>query len=132
MKQPITLALILGASILLAACSSQYAFNSNLDSEAINEYFKASDVKVYQGSEQPNGPYRVIGLVEGESCQALANDVPASHGEARTQARRKAADLKANGIIIKKCALLPTDKAKGKSDQGCYSKVICIAQAIKT
>lgn len=132
MKHSIKLALSLGVSVLLTACSTNYAFNSNLDSTAIKEYFKASDVQVYQDGVSPNAAYKIIGLVEGESCQALANDAPASQGEARTQARKKAADLQANGIIIKKCALIPSDNSAVKSAQGCYSKVICVGQAIKT
>ncbi|MGL6012518.1 MAG: Rcs stress response system protein RcsF, partial [Shewanella oncorhynchi] len=41
--------------LLLSACASDYSFNSNLDSEAINDYFKASDVILYEGDTLPKG-----------------------------------------------------------------------------
>ena len=89
MQKNITMLLTLGSSFLITACSTNYSFNSNLDSNTINEYFKASEVQVYQGSLQPEGAYKVIGLVEGESCQELTNAVPASKADARTKLRRK-------------------------------------------
>jgi RcsF protein len=111
--------------ILLSGCAGEYKFNSNLSGEAINDYFKASDVIVYENS-LPSGNFERKGLVEGESCQIAKNDPPASIVEARTIARRAAADKGANGLIIKTCFLA------SEQTQLCVSSAICVGQAIKT
>jgi len=112
--------------LLLSACAGDYKFNTNLDGEAIDEYFKASDVAVFEGNTHPSVPFDIIGLVEGETCQEGANDAPASISEARTLARRAAADKGANAILIKKCMVFE------EQGQGCFSRAVCIGQAIKT
>ncbi|MGL4612900.1 MAG: Rcs stress response system protein RcsF [Shewanella sp.] len=112
--------------LLLSACASDYRFNSNLSSAAINDYFKAADVTLYEGDKLPKGHYELKGLVQGESCQADANGVPASLSEARTEARRAAADQGANGIIIKQCVMFE------EAAQGCISRALCVGQAINT
>ncbi|NMH65620.1 Rcs stress response system protein RcsF [Shewanella salipaludis] len=121
MKMPTVTVIVL----LLSGCAGDYRFNSNLDSDAINDYFKASDVTVFEGKLSPQGQYEVLGLVEGESCQIKPNDVPAAISDARTQARRAAADKQANGLIIKRCALFE------EAAQGCISRALCVGQAIK-
>ncbi|AQS37260.1 hypothetical protein Sps_02101 [Shewanella psychrophila] len=118
--------LISALVILLSACAGEYKFNSNLNGEVIDDYFKASDVPVYDNTTAPNLPYEIIGLVEGETCQEQANDAPATISEARTAARRAAADKGANGLVIKKCLVFE------EYDQGCFSRAICVGQAIKT
>lgn len=112
--------------LLLSACAGDYSFNSNLDGEAINDYFKAGDVTLFEDNNLPKGHYELKGLVQGESCQADVNSVPASLSDARTQARRAAADKGANAIIIKQCVLLE------EAAQGCISRALCVGQAIKT
>ncbi|GIU16868.1 MULTISPECIES: Rcs stress response system protein RcsF [unclassified Shewanella] len=112
--------------LLLAGCAGEYTFNSNLDSDAINDYFKASDVTVYEGTLQPIGPFEVKGMVEGETCQVSENDAPASISEARTLARRAAADKQANGLVVKNCLLIE------EASQNCVSRAICVGQAIVT
>ncbi|NRB24011.1 Rcs stress response system protein RcsF [Shewanella sp.] len=118
--------LISALVLLLSACAGEYKFNSNLNGEAIDDYFKASDITVYDNTTAPNLPYEIIGLVEGETCQEQANDAPAAISEARTLARRAAADKGANGLVIKNCLVFE------EQDQGCISRAICIGQAIKT
>ncbi|MEC4726886.1 hypothetical protein HWQ46_15140 [Shewanella sp. D64] len=110
--------------ILVSGCAGEYQFSSNLNGEAIDDYFKASDVIVYENS-QPNGKFERKGLVEGESCQLATNDAPASIAEARTMARRSAADKGANGLIIKTCFIA------AEKTQQCISSAICVGQAIK-
>ncbi|QQX78992.1 hypothetical protein JK628_15665 [Shewanella sp. KX20019] len=112
--------------LLLSACAGEYAFNSNLDSDAINDYFKVSDVTLYEGSVQPRGPYEIKGLVEGETCQIGDNDAPASIVEARTLARRAAADKQANGLVIKNCLLIE------EATPNCVTRALCVGQAIAT
>ncbi|MCE9678187.1 hypothetical protein LZP69_03115 [Shewanella sp. AS1] len=122
MKNP---SLILLA-LLLGGCASEYRFTSNLDSEAINEYFKVGDVELYQGDHQPNTSYELKGLVEGQSCQERDNDMPASISDARTKARKAAAELGANGLIVKRCVLFE------ESSNACITQALCLGQAILT
>lgn len=112
--------------LMLSACAGDYKFNSNLSGEAIDDYFKASDVTLYDATFAPKPPYEIIGLVEGETCQEQANDAPADLSEARTLARRAAADKGANGLMIKKCLLIE------EQGQGCFSRALCVGQAIKS
>ncbi len=111
--------------LFLSACANDYSFSSNLDGNAINDYFKAGDVTLFENANLPKGHYELKGLVQGESCQAEANAVPASLSEARTEARRAAADKGANGIIIKQCVMME------EAAQGCISRALCVGQAIQ-
>ena len=113
-------------ALLLSGCAGEYAFNSNLDGDAINDYFKVTDVALYEGNIQPKGPYEIKGLVEGETCQISDNDAPASIVEARTLARRAAADKQANGLLVKNCLLIE------ESSPNCVSRALCVGQAIVT
>ncbi|NRD74833.1 hypothetical protein HQQ94_16725 [Shewanella sp. VB17] len=119
MKKTLTPILLL----LLNGCANGYTFNSNLNAEAIDEYFKVSDVIVYEDS-LPNSNFEPKGLVEGESCQIGVNDAPATIVEARTLARRSAADKGANGLIIKTCFV------SKEQTQDCVTSALCIGQAI--
>ncbi|MBB1269885.1 hypothetical protein H5073_11050 [Shewanella sp. SR44-3] len=112
-------------SLLLTACAGDYAFKSNLDPKAIDDYFKPSQVAVFDGKTLPNAPFKRLTLVSGETCQFKATDAPASIIEAKTLARRAAADLGANGIIIQRCQLIEI------AEQDCVSRALCVAQAIK-
>ena len=114
------------SSVLLSACSSNYTFNSNLDGEAIDEYFKPGGVVLYKEGERPKGAFEIVGLVEGESCQESEDGVPANIADARTQARKKAVELGANGLIVKKCLLTE------QKTNTCYTQAFCVGQAIKT
>ncbi|MCL1042085.1 Rcs stress response system protein RcsF [Shewanella marisflavi] len=115
-------ALILSA-LLLSGCAGEYTFNSNLDGKVINDYFKVGEVKLYQET-LPKGSYELKGMVEGESCQVRTQDVPASISDARTQARRAAADKGANGLIIKGCTLVE------QPGNTCVTQALCVGQAI--
>lgn len=112
-------------SLLLCGCAGDYRFTSNLDKEAISDYFKASDVTVFEDNTLPKAPYDIVGLVEGESCQISTNDAPPAISDARTEARRAAADKGANGIIIKQCIVIE------EPGQACISRALCVGQAIK-
>jgi len=127
MTLPLKHAFIVSAlALLLSACASDYTFNSNLDSKKINDYFKASDVQLYEGNQQPKGQFAVLGLVEGEACQETRNDAPPQMAVARTNARRAAADLGANGFVVKSCFIID------EADTSCFSRAICVGQAINT
>ncbi|MDO6620788.1 Rcs stress response system protein RcsF [Pseudomonadota bacterium] len=118
--------LAISSAILLSGCASEYTFNSNLDAKAIDDYFKPGNVVLYKENQRPKGSFEVLGLVEGESCQQTADGVPASIADARTDARKQAVELGANGLMIKKCLLTE------QQVDSCYSQAICVGQAIKT
>ncbi|MFT6976704.1 MAG: RcsF protein [Shewanella psychromarinicola] len=118
--------IVSGIALLLSACASDYTFKSNLDSKNINDYFKASDVQLYEGNQLPKGPFAVLGLVEGEACQESSQDAPPQMAVARTNARRAAADLGANGFVVKSCFII------AEADTSCFSRALCVGQAIKT
>ncbi|WP_299007735.1 Rcs stress response system protein RcsF [uncultured Shewanella sp.] len=123
MKPLLSIILIL----LLNACNNtNYTFNSNLNRDAIEDYFKPSEVTVYEGEDQPSEPFEQKGLVRGEACQTQKNGVPITLADARTLARRAAADRNANGLIIKNCVLID------ELTPGCFSSAFCVGQAIKT
>lgn len=115
---------ILSLSLIVLGGCSNYTFKSNLDKDAINNYFKPSQVELFD-NRMPDAPYVALGMVEGTDCQIEENGAPASLANARTDARRKAADKNANGIIMKNCTTVP-EPAKG-----CFSRTLCVGQAIK-
>ncbi|QSX38328.1 Rcs stress response system protein RcsF [Shewanella sedimentimangrovi] len=109
---------------VLGGCAG-YQFNSNLDGKAIKDYFKAGDVQLFEGDARPTVRYEVIGLVEGHACQAQPQDVPVTLADARTHARRQAADQGANGLIIRQCTLIT------EPSPGCVTSAMCVGQAIR-
>ncbi|MBM7071754.1 hypothetical protein JQC92_06815 [Shewanella sp. 202IG2-18] len=117
-------ALLIFAGILLAGCSGSYSFHSNLDKENFKEYFKAGDVKVFHTDSLPTQAYKSLGLATGEACQLSSSDKIATESDARTAIRKQAADLGANGVIIRSCATLNESNA-------CLSHVLCSGEAIK-
>ncbi|MFD1098511.1 Rcs stress response system protein RcsF [Shewanella litorisediminis] len=123
--RPLKTATALAVALLMSACASDYQFSSNLDPKAFNEYFKAGEVTLFEGENQPTGRYEILGLVDGEACQATPQDVPATLADARTDARRKAADKGANGLIIKNCTLIT------EAGGGCETRSLCVGQAIR-
>jgi RcsF protein len=45
---------------------------------------------------------------------------------ARSNARRAAADMGANGFVVKSCFMIT------EADNSCFSRALCVGQAIKT
>ena len=113
-------------ALLLSACASDYTFKSNLDKKAIHDYFKVGDVTLYEENKQPKGHIEILGLVEGEACQETINDAPPQMSIARTNARKAAADLGANGFVVKSCFMID------EADSSCIRRALCVGQAIKT
>ncbi|QUM75267.1 hypothetical protein HWV00_02930 [Moritella sp. 24] len=109
-------------TILLSGCS-KYPLQTNLDKDNFTNYFSVSSVEYYTPSELQNYQVEKLGLVEGESCQDAANLPPAEEKQAQIAAKRKAAALNANGIIIRSCIAPPASKA-------CISSYICYGDAI--
>lgn len=115
-------ALIFVVSCGLCACES-VAFNTNLDPDNFKDYYKASAVEdsTYEGLTGKN--YKSLGLVRGLSCQIDDRDFPANEADARTDARRKAADMGANAVVFGKCV-------KINKTPSCQVSVTCYADAL--
>ncbi len=111
--------------LLLTGCAGSYTFRSNLDKQNFKDYFKAGEVRVFHAGDLPMSAYQTMGSVTGEACQTSDKDKAASEEDARTEARKAAADLGADGIIIRGCAAL------NESDSRCLSHVLCSGQAVK-
>ncbi|NKF51112.1 hypothetical protein G3R49_11150 [Shewanella sp. WXL01] len=116
---------ILASLALLSGCAGEYTFNSNLDSQAIDEYFKPGEVTLFDKGVQPRQSYEILGLVQGQACQQTVNDAPADKAQARTEARRNAADMGANGLLIQNCHVID------EPDSSCQSQALCVGKAIK-
>jgi RcsF protein len=110
------------AAFFLIGCSN-YKFSSNVDKENFEEYFKPSHVTIYSKSDLKDLEYKLLGVVQGSSCQQESNELPADIKEARTNARINAVDMNANGIVFQSCINFEADKT-------CLSNIICYGRAI--
>jgi RcsF protein len=106
----------------ISACSD-FNYSTNVDKKNFVQYFKPSQITVYQKSDLKNLDYEVIAAVDGSSCQQKANDLPASAREARTKARINAANMHANAIVFQTCLAIKPDKT-------CLSNIICYGRAL--
>ncbi|WP_415231068.1 Rcs stress response system protein RcsF [Psychromonas sp.] len=114
--------IIISFAALLSAACSNLNFSSNIDKKNFDEYFKPSQVTVYEKSQLQDLDYKFIAAVDGSSCQQEENDRPADIKEARTNARIKAAEMKANGIVFQSCLTF-------ERDASCVSNIICYGRA---
>lgn len=106
---------------LVSACSSNMDVETNLDAENFESYFATGSVVVYQDESEFSGPSNFVGIVEGESCKAKENSVPANAADARTEARKRAVELNANAVIFTSCTLI--------EDQQCLEMMVCYGKA---
>lgn len=115
--------IIISTLTLLSACSNGPSVETNLDKENFEEYFAAGNVTVFQNEDELPGKVISLGLVEGESCKAKENDIPANAADARTMAREKAASMEANAVIFTSCTLI--------EDQQCLEMMVCYGKAFQ-
>jgi len=101
--------------LLLTSCSGNFTGRANIDAQNFRDYFAPSKVAIYHSIEEFTGKYKYLGLVDGEDCQSKAYLAKPDNIIARTQARTKAYQLKANAIIFTGCALLSEDGSSPKS-----------------
>lgn len=116
----IAIFIVISLSALLFGCAN-YSVSTNLDKKNFTQYFAASNVNVYASEQQLPTFHHYVGMVTGESCQAKASAAPANKGEARTNARKKANNLKANAVIFTSCITTKTKQ--------CDQLLICYAKA---
>lgn len=108
-------------------CAKNYEPSSNLDSANFIHYFSPSRVTIYDDETDIVLPHRFLGLVEGESCQAKAHHVVADELAARTDARRNAYKLNANGIVFTACVLIEAQSQQSE----CVTTRVCYAKAFQ-
>jgi RcsF protein len=113
------------ALLALSACSSQYTVSTNLDKENFKNYFSPAQVKVVKDEHEFVGRYKLIGMVEGQNCQARAHHAAPDQIAARTQARRQALKMQANAVIFTGCALIKDDQA----NKQCAATLVCYGKA---
>lgn len=119
-------------AFFLTSCSSGYV-STNLDKQNFSDYFSASNVEIYQSEKNIKGRYQFIGAVEGQDCQNKPHHAVPDEINARTQARRHAFEINANGIVFSNCALLSPEQLaqfnNSNDAQQCHSVIICYAKA---
>lgn len=116
----------LSATVLIG-CSTQYQVSTNIDQENFTEYFSPTAVTIYTSEQEISNIFNNLGLVEGESCQAKAHHSEPDLIEARTDARRKAYQLGANGIIFSGCSIIENVQA----DKHCVKTRVCYGRALQ-
>ncbi|GAA4496976.1 Rcs stress response system protein RcsF [Pseudaeromonas paramecii] len=118
------LALPLSLCLTLLTGCSYFSVHTNIDKENFTEYFKPGSVALVEKAQLEDLNYQVLGTVEAESCQADADQPVPNLGDARTEARRKVADMGGNGLLMGKCVTLA-------QTADCLSSLLCYGQALK-
>ncbi|KGJ92870.1 Rcs stress response system protein RcsF [Colwellia psychrerythraea] len=111
------------ASPLLASCSGNYSFESNVTPDDAQQYFSASKVKIFNDETEFMSSFDYVGLVEGEDCQKKEHLAPPDVINARTQARQVAFKQQANAVIFTSCVDIET--------KHCVAQVVCYGKAYR-
>lgn len=121
------LSLLLTSAIMITGCSSGYRIESNLDKDNIANYFNVWGIKALTNQELSRYPYKVLGTVEGISCQENDNHPLPNISDARSEALTVAADMGANAIVFSTCIEFEPSSACLAS-LSCYGKAIQLLQ----
>ena len=118
--------ILFAASFCNLACTQSYDVHTNLDPENFKQYYKPSQVVLYESDQLPIGT-KSIAAITGQSCQIASLDKPANLAEARTEARIAAANLGANGLVIDIC-----ETEQNTESPKCITLMSCYGRALKT
>lgn len=81
-------------------------------------------VRVYTKAEDLVGkPFRELGEVSGDSCQATNQDSPPNIPTARKRMQINASKMKANAVLQHSCEVT-------SGTPGCYRQAVCIGSAL--
>ena len=81
---------------------------------------RPAPVRIYtDASELVGKPFRDLGEVSGESCQASNQDSPPNIPTARKRMQINAARMKANAVLLHRC-----------DTPGCYRQAVCLGSAL--
>ena len=85
---------------------------------------RPAPVKIYTKAEDLVGkPFRDLGEVSGESCQASNQDSPPNIPTARKRLQINAAKMKANAVLLHSCEVT-------SGTPGCYRQAVCLGSAL--
>lgn len=85
---------------------------------------RATPVRIYTNAEELVGkPFRDLGEVSGDSCQASNQDSPPSIPTARKRMQINASKMKANAVLLHSCEVT-------SGTPGCYRQALCIGSAL--
>ncbi|MBS2138786.1 Rcs stress response system protein RcsF [Escherichia coli] len=84
----------------------------------------AKAVRISTNAEDLVGkPFRDLGEVRGDSCQASNQDSPPSIPTARKRMQINASKMKANAVLLHSCEVT-------SGTPGCYRQAVCIGSAL--
>ncbi|MEM6162196.1 Rcs stress response system protein RcsF [Erwinia sp. P6884] len=82
-------------------------------------------VKLYtDAGDLVSKPFRDLGEVYGNDCQATSQSSPPNINTARKRMQIRASALKANAVLLHKCEII-------SHSQGCYRQAVCQGSALK-
>ncbi|ALB65708.1 Rcs stress response system protein RcsF [Cronobacter dublinensis] len=85
---------------------------------------RPAPVKIYTNAEDLVGkPFRDLGEVSGESCQATNQDSPPNIPTARKRLQINASKMKANAVLLHSCEVT-------SGTPGCYRQAVCVGSAL--
>ncbi|ELY5931208.1 Rcs stress response system protein RcsF [Cronobacter turicensis] len=85
---------------------------------------RPAPVKIYTNAADLVGkPFRDLGEVSGESCQATNQDSPPNIPTARKRLQINASKMKANAVLLHNCEVT-------SGTPGCYRQAVCVGSAL--
>ncbi|ELY3737836.1 Rcs stress response system protein RcsF [Cronobacter sakazakii] len=85
---------------------------------------RPAPVKIYTNAADLVGkPFRDLGEVSGESCQASNQDSPPNIPTARKRLQINASKMKANAVLLHSCEVT-------SGTPGCYRLAVCLGSAL--
>ncbi|WP_423978410.1 Rcs stress response system protein RcsF [Klebsiella aerogenes] len=85
---------------------------------------RPAPVRIYTDAAALVGkPFRDLGEVSGESCQASNQDSPPNIPTARKRMQINAAKMKANAVLLHSCEVT-------SGTPGCYRQAVCLGSAL--
>lgn len=121
------LALMLSGCSMLSRSPAKPVQNTATSKQAEPAKSKAPrpiPVRIYTNAEELLGkPFRDLGEVTGDSCQASNQDSPPNIPTARNRMQINASRMKANAVLQHSCEIT-------SGTPGCYRQAICIGSAL--
>ena len=85
---------------------------------------RPAPLRIYTDATELVGkPFRELGEVTGESCQASNQDSPPNIPTARKRMQINAARMKANAVLLHRCEVT-------SGTPGCYRQAVCLGSAL--
>lgn len=86
---------------------------------------RPAPVKIYtDAGDLVSKPFRDLGEVYGNDCQATSQSSPPNINTARKRMQIRASALKANAVLLHKCEII-------SHSQSCYRQAVCQGSALK-